>query len=951
MTKAESHMENVMLIPTSMVMLNCWNIFFVVIVAVGIFIVIILWNRRLRREIQKLADSNESLKKIKALQELILQNSMIGIIFSRNRLYEWTNFRLAQMMGYSMEALMGASSKIMYKNEADYQNLGETAYPILADGKTFETTMELKRKDGSLFWCRMVGKAVDPSKPLDGSIWLYDDISDLVKVETEMKKAKEEAEIANKAKSDFLARMSHEIRTPLNAVIGMSHLLRKTALSDMQADYLNKIQSSSHSLLTIINEILDFSKIETGRLTMQKSNFTVNSILMNLADMFHAKAEEKGLELIFSITENFPVTLIGDARRLEQVLTNLLSNAIKFTDKGEIVLAAEVLEQKDQAAILQFSVQDTGIGISAEKIDAIFNAFSQADGSSTRKYGGSGLGLAICKGLVEIMNGSISVTSNPGQGSTFMFTAEFNCPCKKKEPHPPLPTAISNLHVLVVDDNPVVQQVLLRILTHFSISAKSLASGAAALAELEQAASRKHEKPYDLVIMDWNMPGMDGIQTATLIKKKLDLELVPKIIMMASFDRKTVLQQAEEAGIDGFLVKPVTPSQLLDTVMSLFGNQFSNTKHILTKPEERPVKSSNVAAARVLLVEDNEMNQEVAQKLLEHAGFLVTVANNGKEALGLLETLPIDAVLMDLEMPEMDGYTCTRWIRESLGMRDLPIIAMTAHAIDSEREKCLKLGMNDFITKPFEPHDLFSILGRWIKTERLPELATGKADQNAIPPAMDASALPDIEGINASAGLLHCNGNADFFRKLLSKFYNNNLDTADKIRTAMNAGDAEQSRRLAHSLKGVAGNIGAEAVFQQAGVLETGLRNQEPAANNLRLDALDQALSQVLEAIKTSGVMESPSPAVAVKNRQPSPGFCLDAVKQAFLQLQGYLKDDNVKAGQCAETIGPYLSDELEILPKFRDLQAHIGRYDYENALKILHELAQIMNIPLDEAS
>ncbi|MFZ5569192.1 MAG: transporter substrate-binding domain-containing protein [Thermodesulfobacteriota bacterium] len=924
-----------------------WRVVFVLLLVAGsVFTVILFWNRRLSREIGERKKAQESLREVNAQQNLILENSMIGIIFSRGRRCEWTNPRLAKMMGYEIGELVGRSSRIMYKDDAQYQWLGEAAYPVLAAGKTFETTLDLKRKDGSLFWCRMVGRAVEPSKPMDGSIWLYDDISNLVKAEAEMQKAREEAEVANQAKSDFLARMSHEIRTPLNAVIGLTHLLRKTSLSVKQEDYLQKIQSSSHALLGVINDILDFSKIEAGRLTIENSVFNLNDILASISDMISVKAEEKGLEMVFAVSETVPQVLIGDALRLEQVLINLVNNAVKFTETGEIVLAIEMASREEDRVMLRFSVRDTGIGIAAEKIPTLFNDFSQADSSTTRRYGGSGLGLAICKRLVEMMNGSIAVDSRPGEGSKFQFTAEFGCPRTGEERYPALPDSIAGMRALVVDDNPVVQQVIRQMLANFGMTTTVLSSSAAALAELERAAGDSRERPYDLVIMDWKMPGMDGIQASGIIKEKLNLRPVPKIIMLTAFDRETVIQSAEKAGIDGFLTKPVTPSQLHDAIMMVFG------KYILKAGKAPPLWENEshdlpTVPARILLVEDNEMNREVAQRLLEHGGFTVVVAENGREALRILESVAVEAVLMDLEMPEMDGYDCTRLIRETPERKELPIIAMTAHAIDSERDKCLKAGMDDFITKPFDPSHLYATLNRWIRGRKLSESAGdgGHPLAAALP-----EELPHIPGIHVPAGLLHCNGSAELLRKLLVKFYRHNMDTERKIREALDGGDTEQARRLAHSLKGVAGNIGAGEVFQHAGALEAGIRSGETPAIRSSLEALGKSLGAVLQAIAIAGMAVPRGEEASVAPSGQAEKFDMHELASIVARLFGYLRDDNVKAGPCAESMGPYLANAPAVMPVYRELRDHIGRYDYEKALNRLLVMTDLLDMPLGEA-
>jgi len=928
-----------------------------------------------------------ALTEITEQQRVIFENVPSGLIFSADGAIRQYNSSFAAMLGVEGANLIGSSASMLFPDRHAHEQFNAQAVPLLELGLKVVVEREFCRIRGPNFFGRIVGKRVPGGEYSRATIWVLEDISEQKASEREMRRAREMAEEATRLKSDFLANMSHEIRTPMNAIIGLSHLALKTDLNLRQRDYLGKIQQSSQHLLGIINDILDFSKIEAGKLTVEQRPFELDAVLNHVANVTADKAALKGLELICDVAPDVPQQLIGDSLRLGQVLINYANNAIKFTEQGEVIFRVRRLPAPADAAdfgpdelLLRFEVSDTGIGLAPEQIGQLFQSFSQADSSISRKYGGTGLGLAICKSLAEAMGGEVGVQSQPGLGSLFWFSARLRLGEALARPGLPRREGQARPAALVVDDHPNAAAVLCGLMEALGYRCEAAHSGAAALATLQARAGGA--QAIELILLDWQMPDMDGAATLRAIRR-LNLQPAPRCIMISDYGREDALRSAQNLGLSEVLIKPVNSASLLGAMRRIgrsppvLGDAahppqvFSGLGDLdeLGPGEElRPLRG-----ARILLVEDNELNQQVAGELLGGAGFAIDVAEDGlqavqKVALARRDARPYDLVLMDMQMPVMDGLQAAQEIRKDPLNAALPIVAMTANAMPADRERCQRAGMNDFVPKPIEAEQLWRALQTWLRPRpglgAPPDAAGHESPPGRLEPrepeptgAVTGSQetlarLARIEGLDVDQGLRLVAGKQRLYQSLLARFISGQGSVPTAIAEALQAGDRAAAERLAHTLKGLAGSIGAPGLQALSARVEQAVRE---GLKRLPEDllALDQGMRQLLQDLDAVLKSADFGPPLAAETEQhassrpaPEPARTTGQAAQALRHLQRLMRDCDASALEYAQTQGAVLRALLG--PRSAELEELLLDYNFALALPLLREAARAEGLTLD---
>nr|WP_315183683.1 response regulator [uncultured Albidiferax sp.] len=856
-------------------------------------------------------------------QQVIFETVSLGIVFAVGHSIQRCNAAMESMFGYPAGDLVGRGTKELFLSAQDLATVGRRVNAAMRECGRFSSDVELRRKDGSALWVHTYGQAIDVDDLHQGVVWVYEDISEQRIAAEELRQAKDAAELASKAKSDFLANMSHEIRTPMNAIIGMSHLALKTDLDPRQRDYVSKIRQSGQHLLGILNDILDFSKVEAGKLEIERTAFDLEEVLANVVNVVADKAQAKNLELVCDLPASVPLQLVGDPLRLGQILINYTTNAIKFTERGEIHITVRLQAQSDSGVVLRFAVRDTGIGLTPEQIGRLFQSFSQADTSTTRQYGGTGLGLAISKNLAALMGGEVGVESTLGEGSTFWFTAQLGLGERRARPQLPGSGTLRGRRVLVVDDNDSAATVLVHMLENMGFAVHAVSSGAQAIAAVQSQAA--NATPFEVVMMDWQMPGMDGLEAIHQLRA-LQLQPTPHTVLVTAYGREEVIQNAHAAQVTDVLLKPVGASLLFDTMVNALGHARTQDRRARAPGISTAMAALDpVRGAHILLVEDNDLNQQVASELLQDAGFTVDVADNGLIGVAMVGQTAYDLILMDMQMPVMDGVAATREIRATGLYPDLPIVAMTANAMQSDRDRCLAAGMNSFVAKPIEPDDLWRALAQWIR----PREGLGKSLGEPRPlPATPAPATGDTEiphhiaGLDTALGLKRVMGKQSLYLGMLRKFTTGQAQATQQITEALEAADSATAERLAHTLKGVAGNIGASDLQHAAGLLEAAIHAGQP------LDALLEPVHSQLAALVAALQAALPAPAALTDMDQAQ-------LAPVLAQLRSLLAEDDSDASELFQQHSSLLQAALG--RAHATVASAMAEYDFEAALQALN--------------
>ena len=910
-------------------------------------------------EIGQLASSfNSMIESLGYIENIMVSMTDILIVGSPQGIIQRVN--QPEVLGYTEAEMVGLPIKKLFTETENEKSFALAKLDTLIKTSSISTTeTSLTTKTGETIQVLVSGSVMrDAEERTTGLILVAKEITEYKQAQQALYDKEAQllaAEMANHAKSDFLANMSHEIRTPMNAITGLTGLALENEMDPRLHDYLNKISNASHALLRIINDILDFSKIDAGKLELDPIDFLLRDVFDHVTDLFRARVAEKDVELVISISQECCYALTGDSLRLEQILTNLVSNALKFTDEGEVEVRVQTRKQPadpndDRDAgptMLEFSVRDTGIGMSEKQAAKLFQPFVQADGSTTRKYGGTGLGLTISKRLAEMMGGNIWVESRVGKGSLFRFTVMLERRLMaEKQSHLTPPKEIQQLKALVVDDNATARASLQAILQLFTFEVDTVAKGEDAVIAMDNALIT--QQPYQLLLVDYRMPTIHGVETIQRIMQRLPFYAEkPKAILLTAFNQdEQVITPSDKTCLDAILTKPINCSSLFDTIMDVFGKDAVKVYRSGHEQIDLNLIINQIGGAKVLLVEDNTINRQVATEILQSVGLIVAVAEDGQEAVNMVAMSEYDAVLMDIQMPIMDGHEATQKIRKQNQFQKLPIIAMTAHAMTNDREKSLASGMNDHVSKPIDKKLLFAALTKWIaKKERI---------KPTLPPAKPRDeqknlTLPtQLPGINITNALERLSDNETLLRSLLYEFKRDFGGAAQAIQTMLTNQDEESwssAVRMAHSVKGVAGNLSATTLYETAYTLEMALKRGEnqgltPLLTHL-LATFAQAMDEVInsiETVKSQEVQLITSPVVETMDQE--------SMQTLMKQFENELRHHNADAQDSFDLLKPQLMGaETAVTESLASLEEQLDRFDFTNAILSLRTIAGLLEI------
>jgi two-component system sensor histidine kinase/response regulator len=874
-------------------------------------------------------------------QRVILEAVSVGVMLAVDRSIKRCNPAMEQIFGYGSNELLNQSTRVLYANTAEFEELGNAAYPVIARGELYSYERTFLKKDGSLFWASVHGRALDTSHPDWGSVWVFEDIGVKRAAASELQRAKEAADAASQAKSDFLANMSHEIRTPMNAIIGMANLAMNTELNARQSNYIGKIKIAADGLLGIINDILDFSKIEAGKLQLESIPFDLDDVMERLASVMALRADGHGNELVFDIAEGTPTQLIGDPMRLGQVLINLVTNGIKFSTGGTILVRVDHCMQDNDQTELLFSVTDQGIGMTPDQLGRIFQPFTQADASTTRRFGGTGLGLAICRDLVQMLGGRIWAESQLGAGSTFSFTAHLGLASIANEhcvvESAQVLTTPQLQHVLVVDSNAATRGILCRILQQLGLQCVATPSFDEAIAVVGTA-----EMPSAVAcFVEWQPNGTGGKENCQRLRSAFQAcaGQAPAMILLAAHENDEGMHLAALEA-DGVVVKPITTRSIRALLHAHLG---AGARQAAPQPDRERNSWLPLRDWDVLVVEDVEFNQEVIIELLASVGVQARLASNGVEALSEAAKKTPDAILMDCHMPVMDGFEATRRLRANPDYCHIPIIALTASVMEEDKKRCSEAGMNAYVAKPVDLEVL---------RKQLLQFLPGTASQKLAPamamPDEAQGTLPPIAGLDVQQGLSAMGGRQSVYIRMLMKF-NDNLsrEFEPQFRTAVQTEDWVVAERLVHSLKGVAQTLGARDLVRSIVGLETVVRQHLVAEALTNLHKVAACLKVISDEVSRLGTQQTP---LAVANE---PG---QEVDEDSLQKLATLKDMLARRETDATELALDLAETMartEYATVWKAVASAIDRYDFIAAEKemLLLRNALALRWPLQQGT